>query len=76
MIVSRRDTNGNPSMSGMVLSISVWAYEKGIINSQHFFGYEISKEKVYPFIWDFDGRWGRSNDVKLAYNEFLAKVNR
>lgn len=84
---SFRDSRGNkhafvtikrngtePSFNGKIIQISVWGYAKGVKDQKHFFGYLINRDKILPLTRELDGTWNYYEDVKLGYDEFLAKV--
>jgi hypothetical protein len=74
LITIKRDSAGNPSTKGRVHQISVWAYEKGIQDQKHFFGYQITEETVAPYFLELNGTWKGYENVKVGYEEFLAEV--
>ncbi len=75
MITIKRDKNGNPSMKGTVEQISVWMYYQGKKDQEHFLGYEITKERAFPFLIEDEYVQKHIQTVKKGYEEFLAKVN-
>ncbi len=75
MIIIKRDEDNKPSKEGQVVQISVWAYDKGIKDQEHFFGYEITPERgVFTSTDTPEYNDKHFSKVKFGYEEFLAKV--
>jgi len=72
LITIKRDGNGMPSMNGVVDQISVWAYEKGIRDQEHFFGYQVREDGVHNFLPELEKKY--FYDIKRGYEELLKKV--
>lgn len=73
LITIKRDDKGQPSMSGNVRQISVWAYYKGKKTQDNFFAWAITRERVRsildkPSPQDLEA-------ITRGYEEFLTKVN-
>lgn len=75
LITIKRDKDGNPSMQGTVDHINVWAYYNGIKDQDHFFMYDIYKEKVVT-IPTFKYKALHIQSIKKGYEDFLAFVNK
>jgi len=73
-ITIKRDENGNPSVAGKVIQITVYGYRGNIKDQEHFFGYIITRKNVVPHALDIDGKWNDADNVKTGYEEFLLKV--
>jgi hypothetical protein len=75
LITIKRDESDQPSLTGTVDQISVWAYKDGIKDQEHFFGYYINNEEIAPFSLPYgETNWKEKNDVKAAYDELCKKV--
>lgn len=72
MITIKRDENGSPSTKGKVDQVSVFGYYNGIKDSDHFFGYAITKEKVFPFSLQDEQKY--FDIISTGYQNFLEKV--
>jgi hypothetical protein len=70
LITIKRDENGQPSLKGKVVQISVWCNTtKG-----DFVGYVINSEEVYPLTSDKSE--GLPSPVAIGYSELLTKVTK
>ena len=76
MIACKTDAGGQPSVTGTVTFISVWGYYKGIKDQDHFFVYQITKEKAYLFTSDDAYVKKHISAVEKGYNDFLAFVDK
>jgi hypothetical protein len=73
---SKRDSIGEVAIDGKVRDIVVYAFLKGIKDSEHFFAYHIDTTSVYCPTLTAGGTWKGVEEATLGYTEFLAKVSK
>lgn len=77
MIAIKRGDDNKPSPQGKVVQISVWAYDKGIKDQEHFFGYAISPEDgVFSLIDSAEYNDKHFSKIEFGYKEFLEKAKK
>lgn len=74
-VTIKKDTAGKRSNNAKVFQISVWAYENGIRDQEHFFGYYIRKDEV-GLISPQKQLSQYKSKIQLGISELLAKARK